>query len=247
MRARAHLAVERHGDRHRLVDVRCEPPLTVRRCHDRILLVGSAAGPVGGDELTTTVHVGPNARAEVGSAAAMLVWPGARGESSSSNVCVDVAEGGRLVWRPEPLVSVRGSNHRATTSVRLAATATCVVVEEVALGRVGEPSGDLELTMRVEREGRPLAVHAERFAPDAPGAGSLVSVGAARHAICAAIVGPPTSPATSVRGDGALAAGLLPVADDASIVLAVGPTRPATWEVLESVAPALVDAIDSEA
>ena len=59
-----------------MVDARSEPPLAVRQTADRILLVGSAAAPVGGDEIEIDVVVGPGACAAIGSVAATSIFPG---------------------------------------------------------------------------------------------------------------------------------------------------------------------------
>ena len=58
VRASARVEVARRDGRDVLVDVRSEPPLAVRVAGDRVLLVGAAAAPVGGDELTLDVVVG---------------------------------------------------------------------------------------------------------------------------------------------------------------------------------------------
>ncbi len=252
MRARSLIAVERRDGRDRLVDVRCEPPLTVRQCHDRILLVGSAAAPVGGDDLHADVRVGAGATARIGSAAATLVWPGPRGESSSTSTSIVVDERGSLDWQPEPVVSLTGSVHRATTVLDLDETASCRFVEEVALGRHGEPPGDLELFVRVGRGGRPLLAHTERFGERTPGAGSVAAVADARHVVCAVLVGPPSRAVQQhddrrvVLGDTASsAAATLPVADDALAVLAVGIDRLDAWRMVALVAPSLADRVDS--
>ncbi|MEO1056564.1 MAG: urease accessory protein UreD [Actinomycetota bacterium] len=244
MRARSLINVERRNGRDRLVDMRCEPPLTVRQCHDRILFVGSAAAPVGGDDLHTDVRVGPGATARVGSAAATLVWPGPRGESSSTSMSIDVGERGHLDWRPEPVVSLAGSVHRASTTLDLDPTASCRLVEEVALGRHDEPAGDLELFVRVRRGDETLLAHNERFGASRPGAGSVAAVAGARHVVCAVLVGASSrseqwrSDHSVVLGDSvSSAAATLPIADDAGVVLAVGVDRLDAWRMVALVAP----------
>ena len=172
-----------------LVDARSQPPLAVRDTADRILLVGSAAAPVGGDALEIEVVVGAGATAVIGSVAATSIFPGPHGERSRSDTDVAVAGGGRLLWWPEPLLSIAGSNHRSTTRVGLVAGARCTIVEEVSLGRSGQPSGTLELDLRVERAGVPIVHHVERFGPDEPGTGSSVGVADARHVISGVVVG----------------------------------------------------------
>jgi urease accessory protein len=233
VRASARIDVAWRDGRSEVVGRAAEAPMSVRRCGSRVLIAAAAAAPVGGDELRIDVTVGEHARADIGTVAATLVWPSPVPAWSSTATTCQVGEWAHLVWWPEPTVSVDGSLHRATTLVRLAATATCTMVEEVGLGRSGEPSGVLELDLRVERNG-PLLHHCETF-----GVGSSsVGVGGARHAVSAVIVGPAAGdPRTEVTA--ATAAAWLPIAPDAAVLLAVGPDRPAVWEVVDRVAPCL--------
>ena len=233
MRAAARVEVARRDGRDVLVDVRSEPPLTVRQAGDRVLLVGSAAAPVGGDELAFDVVVGAGARLVLGSVAATMAWPSPRGDVSSQRVRAMVDAGGHLSWVPEPLVLVAGCRHTTTTSVDLAAGATAWIVEEVSLGRSGQVSGSLTMTWRVEREGRPLVHHAEQLGPEAPGWGSAVTTASHRHVLAVIAVGSPCPAiAPVVTADAAVA--FLPVADDAWVVLAAGADRVAVRRALPS-------------
>jgi urease accessory protein len=221
-----------------LSNARSDPPFAIRRCGDRVMVAGSAASPVGGDQLSLDVVVGSGARLDLGTVAATMVWPGAEpGRSEMSTSCV-VGARSHLDWRPEPTVSVIGSDHVITTHVELAATATCRLVDELSLGRHGEPPGALEWRTRVERDGRVLVHHAERFGPDVAGHGSVVGVGAARHVCSAVLVGVDAGRART-RVDGAAAGGWLPIADDTAVVMAVGPNRPEVLAVLQTLAPEL--------
>lgn len=237
MRASATIAVARCGDRDIVVDQRSAAPLSVRQCGRRILLASSAATPVGGDELALAIDVGPGARAGVGSVAASIVWPGVEGVASSMTTECAVGRGAHLDLWFEPTISVAGSHHRTATTVRLDGDATCRVVEEVVLGRRDEVSGRLGLSLRVERDGRPLVHHDEAFGPDVAGARSSVSVGAARHVVSAVLVGIDVGPArVCVEAD--RAAAWLPVAADAAMVMAVGHDRPSVMNLLTALSPA---------
>lgn len=217
---------------------RSEPPFSVRKCADRILLAASAAGPLGGDDLELDVVVEAGASADIGSVAAMMIQPDPTGAASTQRSRLTVGAGGHLDWRPEPAVSVRGSHHAVETTVDLAADATCRIVEEVSLGRSSEPSGHLRLGFRVVRDGVTLVHHAESFGPDVPGAGSVVSVGAGRHVVSCVLVGVDAGDSRVVT-DGACRAAWLPVAADAALVLVVAPDRPAAIRALDAVAPEL--------
>src|SRR4029079_4103497 len=89
-----------------LCDVRSQPPLTLRRSGGRVLVVGSAAGPVGGDELDLRLEVAPGARVSIGPVAATIVWPGPDGRSSTASLTIDVGARAHVDWHPCPTVSV---------------------------------------------------------------------------------------------------------------------------------------------
>lgn len=225
MDARALVVVGRGPTGIELAEVRSEPPLAIRRSGGRVLLVSSAAAPVGGDRLAFDLVIRPGVDAEVGTAAATMVWPGVGGARSEMTTTAAVGAGAHLDLRPEPTVSVTGSDHRVSTTVRLDDDATCRIVEEISLGRQGESSGRLELELRLERRGEPVVHHAERFGPGVPGFGSLVGVGTAHHVLTAVVVGA-VSGASRTHVAAGVAAAWLPVADDAAVVVAVGPDRP---------------------
>ena len=125
-----------------------------------------------------------------------------------------------------------------TTRLQLMGGATARVFEEVVLGRTAEHSGDLTLSLRIERDGRPLVHHDEHFGPRVAGAASSVSVGGARVVISAALVGVDAG-RSRVRLESDRAAAWLPVADDVVVVVAVGRGRPALLELVGELAPEL--------
>jgi urease accessory protein len=236
MRGVAHVRIAGDGARALPVDIRSEPPFAIRRSGTRILLVSSAAAPVGGDDLALEIDVEPGAHADLGTVAATMVWTSPTRALSVMTTTIRAGAGASVLWRPHPMVSVAGSDHLAGTTVHLAADARAVIVEEVALGRHGEPGGDLELRLRVERDGRPLMHHVERFGPGVAGAGSVVSVGSARHVVQAVLVGVDAgAPRSVVEPD--RAAAWLPVADDAVVILATSRDRPSAIALLAAVAP----------
>lgn len=214
---------------------RADPPFGVRWCDGRVLVAASAAAPLGGDELSLDIDVGPNATADVGTVASTIVLPGAvAGPSTMTTNCV-VADGAHLDWLGEPTVSVVGSEHTVATRVALAGSATCRIVEEAALGRSGEASGRLRLVLRVERDGVILVHHEELFGPDVAGAGSTVSVGDARYVLSAVHVGVEIGDSRIVEHAEGRAA-WLPVAGDTAVVLAVGADRPSVVRLSREVA-----------
>lgn len=214
MKAAAALTVTAAG-----YEVRAEAPLSIRRAQGRFLFVSTAAAPVRGDELEITIELAAGVRAEIGSVAATIVWPGPDGAPigppSRTTTRIRLGAGAHLVWAPEPTVSVVGSDHIARTEVELDEQATCEIVEEYALGRHAEPCGTLSTELRVTRGGRPLVHHGERFAQGSP-----------RHVLAAVYVGDPPDPFVTV---GDASAACLPSADaGVTLVLGQGPDRPAT-------------------
>ncbi len=144
--------------------LRSEPPLTLRRTlldgpdvgQVGLHLVGSGAGPVGGDDLTLVVGVGPGSHLDLAAVAASMVMPGPHGERSISRIEVDVAAGATLSFLAPPLVLVAGCDHHVIVRVRLGAGARLLWRDEVVLGRHGEAGGSLHQRLAVDLGGRPL-------------------------------------------------------------------------------------------
>lgn len=236
MKAAAWLVVERRHGRDVVVECRSDPPISIRPTPDRVLMVGSAAAPVGGDEMVLDVVVGPGAQLRMGTAAATMIWPGRDGQPSRQTTRLEVSADAGLDWRPEPQVPVAGCRHESRIEVELATTASLVLVEEVALGRSGEQPGRVSTVVRVRRDGRPLIHHGEQLGPEVPGWGSAVHVGELRHVITAVVVGCEVGDPRCEVGDHASAA-WLPVAPDAALLLATAIDRPTAWAILERIAP----------
>lgn len=159
VRARGHVEIASGpGGLPRLRQVRTQPPLGVRLAGGVVHLLGTAAGPMGGDDLGMSVHVHDRTRVTVRSVAATVVLPG-DGRPSRHDLDLSVGAGAQLHWMPEPMVVAAGSRHRTTTTVRLAHDASLVLTEQVVLGRSGEPGGALSSTMRIERAGEVVLHH----------------------------------------------------------------------------------------
>ena len=226
MRAHASVRADFVDGRTRLVELRSDPPLVLRATPDSLFLVGGAAGPLGGDHLTMDVAVAPYASLTVRSAAATLAQPGPCRTSSRTALRFRVGDHASLQWRPEPLVSVRGSDHHIETVVALSARAQLCLVDELVLGRCGESPGRLRVRCRVERAGLPLLAHDLDLGPGAPSWDRASSIGDARAVISTLVVGPAAAAASSVVSDPACGsrAAWLPLAPGAALLLAIGPT-----------------------
>ena len=150
----------------------CEAPMLVRVVGGssqllELAMVNGAAGPLGGDRLCFRLEVREGARVSVRSVAAAMAQPGPRGEPSHLAVELVVGAAATLDWRPQPTVSVIGSDHR--TTMRLESTGSSIVTmrEEVSLGRHEEPPGRFTLRERVVIDDLAVLDHETTFATGA--------------------------------------------------------------------------------
>lgn len=131
----------------------------------QVHLVGTAAGPLTGDELTVRITVGAGARLAVRSAAATLALPArvTAGTAPTAPAVVRyelrVGAGGHLDLATEPLVVCRGADLVTVTDVVLDDGATAVVHEQVVLGRYGEDGGRWRGRTVADVAGRPALRH----------------------------------------------------------------------------------------
>lgn len=222
MIARASVRAEADGDGGtRLVGLRSEAPVVLRATAHAVYLVGGAGGPLGGDDLTLEIDVGPGAELTVRTAAAAVALPGPT--PSQVRVRARVACGGRLRWRPEPTVAARGCRHVVDAMVVLEDGAGLVWREEVVLGRWAEPAGSVVTRMAVDLGGAPLLRHELALGPAHPGSGSPAVAGEARAAGSMVVVEPAwrlAPPPPSVLGATAAA---LPLAGPGLHIVALAP------------------------
>lgn len=221
----------------RLTTLRSAPPLTLRSTPDGLYLVGSGAGPVGGDELELAVVVGAGAAVTLRSAAASLVLPGPTGAPSAMTVRATVA--GSLSWEPEPTVLVAGCDHRATAELALAPGARARWREEVVLGRHDEATGSLLQRLHIDVGGVPLLRAELAIGPRWPGsAGPAVLDGAVAVGSLVLVGGhEPVSPPAVGR----VRAAVVPLADDAWLVTVIAASHAAVRRVLDAVSPDVAD------
>jgi urease accessory protein len=215
----AAVVAEVAGDRTRCTTLRSAPPISLRETPDGLYLVASGAGPVGGDDLNLAVDVQWGASLVVRSAAASMVLPGPSGRPSSLRVRARVR--GSLRWEPEPTILVAGCDHRATTTIDLAAGATLAWREVVVLGRHDEPTGSLLQRLHVDRAGAPLLRTELPVGPRWPGAEGPAGNGGALVVSSLLVVGL-DEPLVPAGADGAV----LQLADDAWLVTALSGRTP---------------------
>lgn len=226
MIARARVAVEAAGgERSRLTCLRSDGPLVLRPTPGAVYLVGAAAGPMGGDDLTLEIDVGPGAELTLCTAAAAVVLPGAG--PSRLAIDVQVGEGGSLRWLPEPTVAAARAVHVTRTRILVGEAARLLWREEIVLGRHGEEGGSVSARLSVDLDGRPLLRHRIDAGPEhlewataAVGRGSRCtgSLLAVDPAWASGDAGPP-GPLTIEPG----AAALLPLAGPAAHAVALAP------------------------
>jgi urease accessory protein len=250
MRATARIEAVLDATGHtRLVVLSGEVPLLPRRTGPRpgpgepavVHLVGGAAGPLGGDDLTVDISVGPGAALVVRTVAASIALPDRTGSPSHTRVRATVAAGARLEWLPEPLVAAARCDHRAHASVDLAPDATLVWRDELVCGRHGEQPGDASVTTVVRLDGRPLLHHQLAVGPSAPGWADAAVLDRARCSGTVLTVDPAWStggaPPSAVRGE---TAARLPLAGPATLTTAVALDAAQLRRALDGLDPARV-------
>jgi urease accessory protein len=148
----------------------CAPPLTLRQVHSdaagrcELRLVGTAAGPLAGDDLSISLRLRPGARAVLAATGASLAQGRAdagrsdagQGGAAALSIRADLADGADLVADPGTLVVCRGSRVDVRVELALGPGATVQWRELIVLGRTGEPPGQATLRWDVTRLGRPV-------------------------------------------------------------------------------------------
>jgi urease accessory protein len=148
----------------RLAELACQPPLTLRQVRAAdpavcaLCLVGSAAGPLAGDDLTLTLDVADGASAVLQAAGAQI----AQGRAGRGTSCLcfraTVGAGGRLRADPGALIIRPGGRAAARVDLRLAADAAVDWRELIVLHRGAADGAAPAVTLRwdVTRAGAPV-------------------------------------------------------------------------------------------
>ncbi|HEU5267384.1 MAG TPA: urease accessory protein UreD [Jatrophihabitans sp.] len=159
MKARSTATVQAGG---RLGALRCAPPLTLRRVRAEpgscgLCLVGTAAGPLPGDDLSLQLHLEPDAVARLTAAGASIAQGRAGGPPAAVELAARLADGAHLSADPGPLVVCAGSRVDVTVTIDLAPTASVEWRELVVLGRrMDDVPGAATIRWDVTRAGRPV-------------------------------------------------------------------------------------------
>jgi urease accessory protein len=150
------VAIAGPGGVTRLPVLASQVPLVLRRTPDAVYVVGGAAGPIGGDELSLRISVAEGAFLRVRTAAASIALPGPDGLESVLRLSVSVGPGAHLEYLPEPVVVAAGARHATVVSVSLDEGASLLLRDELLLGRHGEDGGTGRTVLRVDYAGRAL-------------------------------------------------------------------------------------------
>ncbi|PWJ52915.1 urease accessory protein [Quadrisphaera granulorum] len=170
MRTRVELvAVSGQGGTTRLLTNRAEGILNARRTGpDEVHLVGTGAGPLGGDTVEVDVVVEPGARLLLRGVAATLSMPDRSGRPARIDLRLRVAEGGHLDVALEPLVAVRGSDLHAVTTATVDEGGALDLTEVTVLGRWREAPGSWRGTLRADLAGAPWLRQSVALGPGSP-------------------------------------------------------------------------------
>ncbi len=220
MNARASVVAEadKSGET-RLSTLRSQAPLALRPTPAGLYLVGTAAGPVGGDRLELDIEVRPGAKLRVCSAAASLVFPGPA--PSVVDLSVRVGAGASLEWLVEPLVAIRGCRHAVLARVSVETGGRLLWREELVVGRHGEEGGSVTSRMAVDVGGKKV-LRQELALDGEPSGWESCAVGAGARSAGSVVVVDPTwtsdPPPPAVLGP---ACAVLPLAGPAIAVTAL--------------------------
>ena len=126
---------------------------------DTVHMIGTAATPLGGDEMHIRVVVAARARLVVHSVAASVALPSASNRESFAHWSFEVDEGGDLVFDPEPMIVAADAVHHTDTTIRFTSSSSVEFRERVQIGRSGESAGQWRASMRSDVDTRPHLRH----------------------------------------------------------------------------------------
>jgi urease accessory protein len=209
VRSRARVVVERGSDgRNTVRELRSQPPLALvpqrgaaaaRSPVATVHMVGSATSPLGGDDVTLDVEIGPGADLVLTGVAATLALPGQAGRPSRLIVRLQVADGAGLQYLPEPNIVTRRADHHGELHAELGDGSRLRCREVLVAGRSGEPPGRFRGLVRVQDGGRPLLVQEQELG-DPPLQASAAHL-AGRRVLGTEVLVWGEDPADAVAGD----------------------------------------------
>lgn len=202
-RSRLHRLYQSGSAKVRLPRVAADAPL-------QAILINTAGGLTGGDELACAVMVGDGGTAVVATQAAERIYRRATG-TAAVDTTLTVGAGGRLDWLPQETILFDRSSLRRRLTADVHQTGTLLAVEAVVLGRaaMGEAVREASLNdvWRIRRDGRLVFADGIRLDGDATAimAGRATGEGATAFATVTLIA--PDAPARLDAARTALAEG----------------------------------------
>ncbi len=144
------------------------------------VLINTAGGLTGDDRLHWSIDAEAGAHTQLSTSAAEKVYR-THGPTARVSVELQVGAAATLEWLPQETILFEGSALQRTLEVRLAASASVLMVESIVLGRreMGEALRSARLTdhWRIHRDGRLLHAEAlrlnDRVLADPEAAGTL--------------------------------------------------------------------------
>lgn len=161
--------------------------------------MGTAASPVGGDDVRLQITATAGGDLAVRSSAASVAYAGGR---SRWTVHAVAGPASRLSWRPEPLIVTTGADHVQHAVLECAPDAAVEWSEITVLGRHGELPGRARLRLDVDVGDRPLLRHELRLGPGAAGWDGPAVLGRARAVATVLVAAPSLVPPNRRTGDG---------------------------------------------
>lgn len=127
-------------------------------------LIGTAATPLGGDDIEVRVIVEAGAHLDLGSVAATIALPSSRRVDSTMSWHIELGARARLHLHPEPTVVAAGADHRSQVVVAMSDDAILTLAEDVQIGRSADlgdkdAGGRWEGGLHVDVDGMPALRH----------------------------------------------------------------------------------------
>jgi urease accessory protein len=194
-----------------LGELACTPPLTLRQVYSdvpgrcELRLVGTAAGPLAGDDLSIRLRLRPAARATLRATGASVAQGRTQPIPATLAIQAELGDGADLVADPGALVVCHGSRIDVRVELALGDGAAVEWRELIVLGRTGEPPGAATLRWDVTRLGRPVLRQFTDLDLGSEGAPAGRLTAGRRVLACALITGPATTARTIVATSTAVA------------------------------------------
>jgi urease accessory protein len=132
-------------------------PHAARRCCPQAVLINTAGGLTGGDQISASVHMAAQTRATVTTQACEKVYRSVAGAAESLTF-LDLAEGARLDWIPQETILFEGGRLSRRLEANLAADSALLAFEGTIFGRAARnetiSTGLFKDSWRIRREGR---------------------------------------------------------------------------------------------